>query len=213
MANTSRINGFRPVQHASGAPYNGQFNLYPVLASDGTALFVGDPVILDGSGNASGIASVKRAAAGAAVLGVVVGFVPAKLDPVTGAMTTGSTSLDTPQYRPASTAMYAMVCDAPDVLYEVEATNAGASYAFLVADLGLNADGYYGGSGSTSTGASAASLDVGGTKATTATLQFKLVKAVQRPDNETISGTSTAVKVLAKINNATMGGGTGATGQ
>ena len=51
------------------------------------------------------------------------------------------------------------------------------------------------------------------TKATTATLPFKLMGAVLRPDNETVGGTSTAVKGLFKINASTMGGGTGATGQ
>lgn len=213
MANVSRINGFRPVKHATGAPYNGQANMYAVAASDGTALFVGDPVILDGAGTAGGVATVKRAAAGAPVLGVVVGFVPQKVDPVTGAMSTGSTSLDTPQYRPASTAMYVMVADAPDLLFEVEGTNAGASYTYLSADIGLNADGYYGGSGSTTTGASAASLDVGATKAATATLQFKIMGTVQRVDNEAVNSSSTAVKYLVKANQFTLGNGTGATGQ
>lgn len=213
MANTSRINGFRPVKHATGAPYNGQVNMYAFAAGDATACFVGDAVKFDGSATVGGVATITRATAGAAVLGVVLGFVPLKIDPVTGAMTTGSTSLDTPQYRAASTAMYALVCDAPDVIYEVEGTNAGSAYTYLIADVALNADAYVGGSGSTTTGASAMSLDVGGTKATTATLQFKIIGAVQRPDNETVTGSSTAVKYLAKINNAHMGNGTGATGQ
>jgi len=213
MANVSRINGFRPVKHVNGSPYNGQANMYAVAAGDSTALFVGDPVKFDGSGTAGGIATVTRATAGGPVLGVVVGFVPLKVDPVAGTMTTGSTSLDTPQYRPASTAMYVMVADAADLLYEVEGTNGGSSYTYLVADIGLNADAYYGGSGSTSTGNSAASLDVGATKATTATLQFKILGAVQRVDNETVNNSSTAVKYLVKINQAVLGNGTGATGQ
>lgn len=212
MANTSRINGFRPVKHSTGAPYNGQANLYAFLAADGTATFVGDVVSLSGTATAGGVASVARAVAGAAVLGVVVGFVPTKLDPVTGAMSTGSTALDTPQYRLASTAQYVLVCDAPDVIYEVEQTTGGSAYTFLIADVGLNAEIYASGSGSTTTGASAMSLDMS-TKAPTATLQFKILGAVQRVDNETVSGTSTSVKVLAKINNATLGNGTGATGQ
>lgn len=211
MANTSRINGFRPVKHTSGAPYNGQGNIYFVPASDATALFVGDPVVLAGSADDNGIATVTRAAAGAAVLGVVVGVIPAKLDPVAGKMSTGSMTLDTPQYRVASTAQYVLVEDAPDVIYEVELANAGSAYTYLVADVGLNADAHYA-TGSTSTGVSACSLNTA-TKATTATLQFKILGAVQRVDNETVTGTSTAVKVLAKINNATFGNGTGATGQ
>ena len=44
MANTSRISGFRPVKHSTGAPYNGQANLYYFPSTDGTAAYVGDVV-------------------------------------------------------------------------------------------------------------------------------------------------------------------------
>lgn len=211
MANISRINGFRPVKHATGAPYNGQANIYAVLASDATALFVGDPVNLDGSAHVNGVPSVTKASATGQVLGVVVGIVPAKMDPVSGAMTAGAISLDTPQYRAASTFAYVLVCDAPDVYYEVEAvTGANASYTYLLADVGLNV-GSTTVAGSTTTGASGSALDMS-TKATTATLPWKIMGAAQRVDNETVSGTSTAVKLLVKLNQATLGGGTGATG-
>jgi hypothetical protein len=212
MANTSRISGFRPVKHANGSPYNGQFTIYQIPASDAVNTFVGDPVVMEGNASAGGLATVKRAAAGVAVLGVVVGFVNPKLDPIAGTMTVGAIALDTPQFRAASTAQYVMVCDAPDVIYEVEGTTGGSAYTYLLADVGLNADGYFGGAGSTATGNSAVSLDLA-TKAATATLQFKILGAVQRVDNETVSGTSTAVKYLVKLNNATLGNGTGATGQ
>lgn len=43
MANTSRIRGFAPVKHVTGAAYTGQGNLYAVAAGDATALFIGDP--------------------------------------------------------------------------------------------------------------------------------------------------------------------------
>lgn len=213
MANTSRIKGFRPLFHTNGAPYNGQFNVYQHASGDSNALFVGDVVKLAGDASAGGIATVTISAGGSPALGVVVGFAPQKTDPIAGSLNTGSLSLDTPQYCPASTAMYVYVCDSPDVVYEVEGTNAGSSYTYLSADIGLNADGYYGTAGSTSTGNSGMSLDVGGTKATTATLQFKILGASQRVDNETVNSSSTAVKYLAKINNATLGNGTGATGQ
>jgi hypothetical protein len=211
MPNTSRISGFRPVKHTSGAPYIGQGNLYAVAASDGTALFVGDPVALDGSANTAGIATVTKANVAGPVLGVVVGFVPINLDPATGAMTAGSTVLDTPQYRVASTARYVLVEDSSDVIYEVEqATGANASYTFLVADVGLNAS-HSTVAGSTTTGSSAATLDMA-TKATTATLPWKILGAVQRVDNETFTGVSTAVKLLVSLNQSTLGNGTGATG-
>lgn len=211
MANTSKISGFRPVKHVNGSPYSGQAEIFATATGDGTALFVGDPVILAGSADSEGVATVQRAAAGAAVLGVVVGVINTKLDPVGGKMSTGSVALDTPQYRVASTATYVLVCTDPSVVYETELTTGGSAYTYLVADVGLNMDGYYA-TGSTTTGVSACALDAS-TKATTATLQFKLLGAVPRPDNERVTGSSTAVKVYAKINNASMGNGTGATGQ
>ncbi len=121
MANTSKIRGFIPVKHVNGSPYNGQSNIYYVPSSDGTALFVGDPVKLAADANAQGIQQVTKATAGAAVLGVVVGVINTKFDPVAGSMSSGSVSLDTPVYRPASTGQYVLVCDSPDVVYEVEA--------------------------------------------------------------------------------------------
>lgn len=208
MANTSKIRGFIPVKHVNGSPYTGQSNIYATAAADGTALFVGDPVKLATDANAQGIQLVTKATAGAAVLGVVVGVINTKLDPVAGTMSGGSITLDTPVYRPASTAQYVLVCDAPDVVYEVEAsTGANAAYSFAVADVGLNAD-LTTVAGSTVTGTSAASLDMS-TKATTATLQWKTLGVVQRPDNE-ITGNYT--KVLVKINNAQLGAGTGTAG-
>lgn len=212
MANTSRIRGFAPVKHVTGAAYTGQGNLYAVAAGDATALFIGDPVVLDGSASAGGIATVTKAAAAGPVLGVITGFVPVNVDPVTGSMTAGSVTLDTPQYRLASTARYVFVEDSDDVIYEVEqATGANASYTYLIADVGLNVS-HTTVAGSTTTGQSAAALDMS-TKATTATLPWKIVGAVQRVDNETFTGVSTAVKILVKINAATLGTGTGATGQ
>lgn len=208
MANISKIRGFIPVKHTNGSPYNGQANIYFVPASDGTALFVGDPVKLLADANAQGVQQVTKATAGAAVLGVVVGIINTKLDPIAGGMTGGSISIDTPVYRPASTGQYVLVCDSPDVVYEVEAsTGANAAYSFAVADVGLNAD-LTTVAGSTTTGTSGASLNMAGA-ATTATLQWKILGVVQRPDNE-ITGQYT--KVLVKINNAQMGAGTGTAG-
>lgn len=208
MANTSKIRGFIPVKHVNGSPYNGQSNIYYVPSSDGTALFVGDPVKLAADANAQGIQQVTKATAGAAVLGVIVGVINTKFDPVAGSMSAGSVSLDTPVYRPASTGQYVLVCDSPDVVYEVEAvTGANASYSFAVADVGQNAD-LATVAGSTTTGTSAAALNMA-TAAGTATLQWKILGVVQRPDNE-ITGAST--KVLVKINNAQLSAGTGTAG-
>jgi hypothetical protein len=201
MANISKINGFKPVKHVTGAPYNGQANIYATASSDGTALFVGDVVKLAADANAQGIQLVTAATAGVAgtgapVLGVVVGVINTKLDPVAGSMTSGSISLDTPVYRPASTAQYVLVADSPDLICEVEATSAGSAYSFAVADVGQNAN-LYAGAGSTTTGNSAHSLDLAD-KGTAATLPFKIVGVSQKVGNE-ITGNYT--KVLVQLNN------------
>lgn len=212
MANTSKIRGFIPVKHATGAPYNGQANIYFVPSSDGTALFVGDPVVLAGDASVTGVATVTKAAAAGPVLGVVVGVINTKLDPVTGAMTAGSILLDTPQYRAAFAAQFVLVADAPDLIYEAEAvTGSNALYTYLSADTGLNVS-HSTVAGSTTTGVSGAALDMS-TKATTATLPWKILGAVQRIDNEAVNSSSQSVKLHVKINAATLGGGTGATGQ
>ena len=201
MANTSKINGFRPVKHVTGAPYNGQANIYGVASGDSTALFVGDVVKLAADGNAAGIQYVTAHAAGVAgtgqpALGVVVGVINTKLDPVDGRMSAGSISLDTPVYRPGSVEQYVLVSDAPDLIYEVEATAAGSAYSFAVADIGQNAN-IFAGSGSTTTGNSAHSLNMSD-KGTAATLPFKIVGVSKKIDNE-VTGNYT--KVLVQINN------------
>lgn len=201
MANISKINGFRPVKHVTGAPYNGQSNIYAVAASDNTALFVGDVVKLAADANTQGVQHVTAHAAGVAAtgqpaLGVVVGVINTKLDPVTGNMSGGSISLDTPVYRPASTAQYVLVADSPDLIYEVEATAAGSAYAFAVADVGQNAN-IFAGAGSTSTGNSAHSLNMSD-KGTAATLPFKITGVAAKVGNE-VTGNYTKVNV--QINN------------
>ena len=201
MANTSKINGFRPVKHVTGAPYNGQANIYGVASGDSTALFVGDVVKLAADGNAAGIQYVTAHAAGTAgtgqpALGVVVGVINTKLDPVDGRMSAGSISLDTPVYRPGSVEQYVLVADSPDLIYEVEATAAGSAYSFAVADVGQNAN-IFAGSGSTTTGNSAHSLNMSD-KGTAATLPFKILGVSKKIDNE-VTGNYT--KVLVQINN------------
>lgn len=198
MANTSRINGLRPIKYLNGAKYNGQANLYFLPSGNGTATFVGDPVKADATadtvaagGLALGIQSVIQAAAGDAIIGVIVGFA---IDP---------TNLNTPQYRAASVGKYVYVADDPNLLFEVTTSNG----TLVVADVGVNAS-IAVGSGSTTTGASAVTLDVG-TKNTTATLSLKIMGFTQRPDND---NTAAAAKVVVKINNHQLGSSTGTAG-
>lgn len=204
MANTSRINGFKVVKHLTGAPYNGQGNVYYVPSSDGTAIYPGDLVKLGGSADTVGTPTATIAAAGNAVIGVMIGVVPAKIDPITGTLSTGSVSLDTPSgvYRAASTAQYIFVADSPDIVMEAEASNGTPA----AADIGLNTN-HAVGTPSSTAGRSGAYVDVA-TFNTTATLTLKLLGFTNRPDNEI----GASAKMLVTINNHQFKGSTGTAG-
>lgn len=159
--------GLRPVRYKSGAPYNGACNTYFVPATDATALFVGDPVIIAGSADANGVPTVTLAAAGARITGAIVGFSANPSDTTDGALETG--------YRVASTAAYVLVADDPNLLFEAEEDAVGGALAAV--DVGLNVD-LIAAAGSTATKRSGYLLD-SSTKATT-TAQVRIVGFSQR---------------------------------
>ena len=198
MANTSRINGFRPVKHLNGAPYNGQANIYEVPAGETVPVFIGDLVKLSDSAATSGYPAVEAAVAASSqavsvpIVGAVVGIVNAKMDPVDGRMTGGSISLDTPVYRAASTKQLVLVADSPDIIFEAE-----ADAAVALADVGLNAD--LGASAHTLplvTGASPMYVYSTTAPSASATRPFQIMGIVKRPDNEAAAAYN---KVLVKI--------------
>lgn len=180
MANANTPFGLRPVRHRNGAPYNGAARKYYVPASDGTALYLGDPVIVNGSADADGVPGCIRATAagGNYITGVVVGVM----------LETQASTI----YRAASTARYVLVADDPDLLFEIQEDAVGGALA--AADIGLNAD-LVAGTGSTYTGQSGFQLDTS-TKATTNTLQLRILEVTQRADNEFTAN----AKVLVAIN-------------
>lgn len=198
MANTSRVNGFKPVKHLNGSPYNGQANLYEVPAGEAVPVFVGDLVKLSDSAATSLYPAVEAVVGASAqiaagpILGAVVGIVNSKFDPVAGALSTGSISLDTPVYRPASTKQFVLVADNTDLVYEAEADASVAA-----ASIGLNV-----GVGATAhtnpllTGASPMYVYSTTAPDTTSTRPLQILGIVNRPDNE-IGANS---KVLVRIN-------------
>lgn len=187
MANSNTPFGLRPVRHRNGAPYNGAATLYYVPASDGTALYIGDPVVIGGSADAAGVPSAIRATAagGSYVLGAVI-----SVDPVLGAGANGRSSTT---YRAASTERYIWVADDPDLVFEIQEDGVGGALA--AANIGQNID-LVSGSGSTTTGLSGFQAD-SSTAATTNTLQLRLLGFSQKIDNE--PGSANA-KMLVSIN-------------
>lgn len=193
MANSNAPAGLRPVRNADGSAWNGALSVYCVPATDGTALFVGDPVIIAGSADADGIptATIATAAGGNRWTGCVVGFRPSPTIVANG-------------HRLASTLEYIYVAEGPNLIYEIQEDAVGGALAAV--DVGLNAD-FVAGTGSSYTQQSGWSLDTS-TKATTNTLQMRIVGFVQRADNEIGAN----AKVLVRNNLPTETGAAGSTG-
>lgn len=177
MANTSRIKGFTIVGNSSGAN-TGQVNLFYV-ASAADEILAGDVVKLSGSSDTTGIPGADLCGATDVPVGIVVGILPNKFDPL-GKMTTGSLVLDLPAATQiaASGSGYILVNTDPSIIMEVEAANGTPA----VTDVGLNAS-HANGSRTAATITSPAYLDFG-TEATTSTLNFNIRGFAQKVDNE-----------------------------
>lgn len=127
MANPNAPFGLKPVRHKSGAPYNGAFRKYFVPASDSTALFLGDPVIMTGTANTT---EVNGHAPG--TLPVVTRHT-AGANPMTGVVV-GVESVDRGDlvYRAASTARVVYVADDPDLIFHIRDNGSAAPAATWV---------------------------------------------------------------------------------
>ncbi len=186
MANSNSPRGLTPVKQLDGSPWNGATRRYAILAADGTATFVGDAVKHAGTADADGVAAVVQAAAGDVILGVVVGFEVNPLDL-------------TQLHRAASTLRYALVCDAPDVIFEIQEDNTAT---FAITMIGENAD-LVVAAGSTVTGVSAMQLNT--TTHTAATAQLRILGVVQREDNSVAANAKLEVLINEHFYKATAG--------
>ena len=172
MANVDRKGGFRPVRHLNGNPWNGGGRWYYIPSTDSTAVFRGDAVKSAGSSDTSGkYATVQQAAATEAIRGVVIAFAD---QPYIGVDQDNLTR----SYRPISTAMYCLVIDDPDVIFEIQEDNAtndmDADMVGLSTDIAV-------GTGDTTTGLSAMELDSSDTA--TAAGQCKVLGVSNKLDN------------------------------
>lgn len=165
MANIDHPNGAIPIGTVNGSPWNGKGRVYPVDASNATAIFKGDFVILEDDGHCA------PAPAGGNVLGVCVGVVYDRSVAAT----------EHPGYLPATTAGSIIVVDSPDMLFEIqEDGNMGTAV------IGSNGD-IVAGAGSTTTGVSAHELDssdVTTNDGSAASAQLRVVGYVDRADND-----------------------------
>ena len=101
--------GFNLVKTQGSSGYTGKVQTYAFLAADGNLMAVGDAVIVSGTANADGVASITRAngGAGTAITGTIAGFAP------------DLSNLEL-KGRTASTDRITQVMTDPDAVYELE---------------------------------------------------------------------------------------------
>lgn len=192
MANTNKPSGLAPVGYLNGAPWTGGGNVYCIPDTDDTnAYAIGDPVMLAGGADANGIPTITLATAGTGnmVLGAIVSGA--------GALNYGSAygvPQDTPIVIPAtkSRSYYVLVADDPNTIFEIQEDSIGGSIA--ATDIANN---YNLISGANNGYVSGWMLD-SSSKATTATLQLKIVRASPVQGN---TFASTYCKFQVIINN------------
>lgn len=169
MANVDTPFGFRAVGNVHGSPYTGATRIFSTAAGDGTAIYIGDPVVLSGTSQTIGgivYNDVDQAATGNIIAGVVVGVLPDTRDSLI--------------YRAASTVRLLEVVTDPNALFEIQEVSGGT--ALTADDIGLNAN-FVVAAGSATTGLSGVELN-NATEADTNTLDVKIVGFVNRPGNE-----------------------------
>lgn len=190
MANGDTAFGLKPVRMLDGTPFTGSVDMFYVPSSNGTALYVGDPVKLAGSADSAGVASVTHCAAADTITGAVVGFADV------ASMELG--------YGAASTARYPLVAHGQDILFEIQEDSDGA--ALTADEVGLNAQ-IIVAAGSAYTKRSGVELD-SSSAAVTATHGLRIRGFAQRPDN----AIGTNAKVLVSLNDTTESPGTASDG-
>jgi hypothetical protein len=190
MANVLEKFGLRPSRQLNGSPFINAQNRYRIAANNTTAIFQGDLVQPNTSGQ------ITRYVAGTsnAVVGVFNGCF--YTDPTTQKPTWKN-------YYPASTNasdITAFVIDGPDTVYEINAND-----IFAVADLFQNYS-VTNVSGSTQTGISQVQLDV----ATSGTASTFVVQAIDISQDVTNSDlTTSGANILVRISNHFYNQGTG----
>ena len=117
MANVDAPHGLTPIRHLNGNPWNGVTQRCLIEDDYGSALFIGDPVIVTGTAGAddtSGLPVINIATGGDTnrIYGVIVSFEP-------------NPDNLTLKHSPTLTGGYANVCIDPDVIFTVQ-DNGGA---------------------------------------------------------------------------------------
>jgi hypothetical protein len=196
MANIDSAFGLRPYCFLSGAPWSGQARKYAVAANYASAIFIGTPVDLVGTTDATGkFPRVQKAtlADGNYTIGPVVSIEPDYDDL-------------TKQYIKATPGKerYVYVADDPNIIFEIQADGTPAA-----ADFGLNGIMVETASGSTITGLSGVEYDES-SSTTDASNMLQLLRLVDRPNNTLADAANVLVLISAHRYLNELGGRLGA---
>lgn len=165
-SNTAFQFGFQPFQSASGVTPNFGFSRRVIAYNYATALFRGDPVALNSSGNV-----VIATSQTAPLLGIFWGCEYVTNAPLT-ALPVKSKYWPGVALTNSSTVVIAWVIEDPDVLFL--AAELGSTAALTQANIGNNAQWAAGSGGNTATGISSYVIDDGNIT-TTITLPLKIM--------------------------------------
>jgi hypothetical protein len=175
----------------SGAPYSGAIRVYYVPSNNGTALYIGDPLItVTNSSDGNGVQTVAIATAGTTspVLGAFQGITNNA-----GQTTITLQQTQTP-YLAANQAAYVMVSDDPDLLYVVQEDGSAAG-AMVSGASGRNAS-LLSGSGNAYSGQSGWTMQTA--SLSTSQLQLRIIQLLQSPLSDNAVGQY--ARWLVKIN-------------
>ncbi len=182
--------GLRPIRFKNGDCYNGAADTYFVPATDASDLFEGDPVVLTGDGDETGIPGVRLALAGERITGIIRGFTHNPVD-------NSATPVIEQGYREGGREAYVLVVG-PDVEFEAQADAAGLT----AADIGSNVD-LVAGAGSTVTRQSGYAID--SASAGTASAQLRLRRVNQKIGNAIGADTLWVVSIVETTETAAAG--------
>lgn len=186
MANVDAPRGLKPVRSLSSGPEGFAVRQYKKEAS--VILAPGDPVVLTGSAEAvTGIPLITRAQGSEGTPTTITGVVVA-IDPIRTALNQ--------KHMAAADAGYVMVCDDPNMLFELQDDGAGDTIA--VGDVGQTGD-LVVGNANVTIGKSIVELD---TSTVGSDAQVQVMEIIQREDNEIAANAAILVRINEHTYNA-----------
>jgi hypothetical protein len=179
MANANAPFGLKPV-NLDGTTWSGQGRLIYIPSSQAGNIFIGDPLVPLGTTDAYGVPAFGIATAGATNR-IAGSFLGQSNGPASGGNASSTMLQSATLYHPAATAGYGLLCDDPNVAYEIQEDSDGGAIAITTG--GYANGNLASGSGSTVTGLSAWTLDSSTVATGNATYQVKVIGLVRGPDN------------------------------